>query len=81
MDLGAAHDPTGVSNPANYDSAIGVTGEVCDPEQALSPDGRSAGLARPGRGLARWDGHAVSACIEIDWAREIVRRSTVKSSL
>jgi hypothetical protein len=68
MDLGAAH----VTNGGNHQgSAIGTTGEVCGSELALVADGRSVGLARPGPGVAIWDGQAVSACIEVDWTREI----------
>ena len=75
-DIGAAHGTlVTAENGRNADhesSAIGAGNQVCHPEDALAADGRGVGLARASRTFGVWDGQAVTACVEIDWQREIL---------
>jgi hypothetical protein len=68
-DLGQAH----TNNPktSKDTSKINKPGTGCNIENALAPDGKVAGLGYPaGSGYAMWDGHAVTSCLELDFARE-----------
>jgi hypothetical protein len=68
-DLGEAHGSVGQAEHENSD--IGTRNEVCTPEALLVADGHAAGLGRESPSFGVWDGHAVTACVEIDWSREI----------
>eukprot|EP01043_Picozoa_sp_COSAG02_P023977 COSAG02_NODE_1296_length_13393_cov_15.825109_5_plen_359_part_00 len=69
-DLGAAHGTVG--QPEYESGNIGDSNEVCHPSASLIADGEPAGLARNSRNYGVLDGHAVTACLEVEWDAELM---------
>ena len=76
-DLGAAHvDGSLPATPDGSPHESPAVNPACSPENALLADGLYAGLALPtnvradGTTYAVWRGHAVTACLEIDFGVE-----------
>lgn len=69
-DLGAAHGTVG--QPEYESGIIGEGNEVCHPSASLIADGQPAGLARNSRNYGVLDGHAVTACLEVEWDAELM---------
>ena len=68
-DLGAAHGTIGQA--ANENSDIGTRNQVCNTNALLVADGLTTGLARESPTFGVWGGHAVTSCVEVDFAREV----------